>query len=100
MTAGPCKRTSLPPTIRKRYSGTPEASSTGIMEDPKRFVVWVYTWITSLPIPDAEMERVIQEFSYEGIVRAVPRYFNSSSFRQEWLERRRRLLGAWKCPVL
>jgi pimeloyl-ACP methyl ester carboxylesterase len=73
---------------------------TGIMEDPKRFVVWVYTWITSLPIPDAEMERVIQEFSYEGIVRAVPRYFNSSSFRQEWLERRRRLLGAWKCPVL
>lgn len=73
---------------------------TGIMEDPKHFVVWVYTWIAIIPISDAEMTRVIQEFSYPGITRAVPRYFNSSSFRQEWLERRRRLLNSWKCPVL
>jgi pimeloyl-ACP methyl ester carboxylesterase len=73
---------------------------TGIMEDPKRFVVWVYTWITKRPISDMEMTRVIQEFSYPGIVRAVPRYFNSSSFRAEWLTRRNRLLGAWTCPVL
>lgn len=73
---------------------------TGVMEDPKRFVLWVYTWITMRPIPDDEMSRVIQEFSYPGITRAVPRYFNSSSFRQEWLERRRRLLGAWKCPMV
>ncbi len=73
---------------------------TGLMEDPKFFTVWVYTWITKLPIPDEEMARLIQEFSYPGIVRAVPRYFNSSSFRQEWLARRERLLNAWKCPVL
>ncbi|WP_233342901.1 alpha/beta fold hydrolase [Burkholderia cepacia] len=73
---------------------------TGIMEDPKRFVLWVYTWITKLPIPENEMARVIQEFSYAGITRAVPRYFNSSSFRQEWLVRRDRLLAAWTCPVL
>ena len=73
---------------------------TGIMNDPKRFVVWVYTWIAIVPVPDAEMARVIQEYSYPGITRAVPRYFNSSSFRQEWLERRRRLLGAWKCPMV
>ncbi len=73
---------------------------TGIMEDPKRFVVWVYTWITTRPISDEVMTRVIQEYSYPGIVRAVPRYFNSSTFRQEWLTRRRRLLKAWKCPVL
>ena len=73
---------------------------TGIMNDPKRFVVWVYTWIAIVPIPDAEMARVIQEFSYPGITRAVPRYFNSSSFRQEWLERRRRLLKSWKCPMV
>jgi pimeloyl-ACP methyl ester carboxylesterase len=73
---------------------------TGIMEDPKRFVVWVYTWVTMLPISDAEMARVIQEFSYPGTRRAVPRYFNSSSFRQEWLERRRRLLASWKCPMV
>ena len=73
---------------------------TGIMEDPKRFVVWVYTWLTKRPIPDDEFTRVIQEFSYHGIVRAVPRYFNSSSFRAEWLDRRNRLMSAWKCPVL
>jgi len=73
---------------------------TGIMEDPKFFVVWVYTWITKIPIPDHEMRRLIQEFSYPGITRAVPRYFNSSSFRQEWLARRNRLLNAWKCPVV
>lgn len=46
------------------------------------------------------MRRVIQEFSYPGINRAVPRYFNSSTFRQEWIERRTRLLPAWRCPVM
>jgi pimeloyl-ACP methyl ester carboxylesterase len=73
---------------------------TGIMEDPKHFTLWVYTWITKLPVPDEEMARVIQEFSYPGIVRAVPRYFNSSSFRSEWLARRKSLLKTWTCPVL
>ena len=77
-----------------------QAPWTGLMEDPKRFVVWVYTWIAKLPIPDAEFERVIQEYSYPGIVRAVPRYFNSSSFRTEWLDRRERLLKSWKCPIM
>ena len=70
------------------------------MEDPKHFALWVYTWITERPISDAIMERVIQEFSYPGITRAVPRYFNNSSFRAEWLERRNRLLHSWRCPVL
>lgn len=73
---------------------------TGVMEDPKRFVLWVYTWITKRPIPDAEMARLIQEFSFPGIVRAAPRYFNSSTFRSEWLQRRNRLLAQWTCPVL
>jgi pimeloyl-ACP methyl ester carboxylesterase len=73
---------------------------TGIMEDPKRFVIWVYTWVTKLPIADDEMARTIQEFSYTGITRAVPRYFNASTFRKEWLDRRNRLLDAWKCPVM
>lgn len=77
-----------------------DAPWTGLMEDPKRFAVWVYTWITILPISDEVMSRVIQEYSYSGIARAVPRYFNSSTFRQEWLTRRRRLLKAWTCPVV
>ncbi|KAJ5300029.1 hypothetical protein N7476_011586 [Penicillium atrosanguineum] len=73
---------------------------TGLMEDPKRFVLWVYTWIAKRKIPDGDMTRVIQEYSYPKVVRAVPRYFNSSTFRKEWLDRRNRLLKAWKCPVL
>ncbi|KAK5456244.1 hypothetical protein LTS15_005563 [Exophiala xenobiotica] len=78
-----------------------DAPWTGIMEDPVRFVVWVHNFVRGKkPLPPNEMERVIQEFSYPGISRAVPRYFNSSSFRIEWLQRRQRLLKAWKCPVL
>jgi pimeloyl-ACP methyl ester carboxylesterase len=73
---------------------------TGLMEDPTRFTVWVYTWIAKRPIPDQEFARVIQEYSYPGITRAVPRYFNSSSFRAEWLDRRNRLLALWKCPIM
>lgn len=77
-----------------------EAPYTGIMEDPTRFVVWVHSWVGNNPIPDDVFVRVIQEHSYPGINKAVPRYFNSSTFRSEWLERRNRLLAAWKYPVL
>jgi pimeloyl-ACP methyl ester carboxylesterase len=28
------------------------------------------------------------------------RYFNSSTFRKEWIDRRTRLLNAWTCPIL
>lgn len=78
-----------------------DAPYTGVMENPIQFVMWVYTFVAGKkPLPESEMERTIQEFSYPGITKAVPRYFNSSSFRQEWLQRRERLLAAWKCPVL
>jgi pimeloyl-ACP methyl ester carboxylesterase len=76
------------------------APRTGIMDDPRHFVVWIYTWISKYPIPDDEMRRTIQEFSYPGTNHAVPRYFNSQSFRQEWLRRRRELLASWTCPVM
>ncbi|KAH8698723.1 alpha/beta hydrolase [Talaromyces proteolyticus] len=71
-----------------------------MMQDPKHFVVWIYTWIAERPIPRNEFVRIIQEFSYPGTVRAVPRYFNSSTFRAEWLDRRNRLLEAIMSPVL
>ena len=77
-----------------------ESPWTGVMNDPKGFVVLLYSSVAKLPIPDAEFARVIQEYSYPRITRAVPRYFNSSSFRAEWLDRRNRLLKSWKCPVL
>ncbi len=76
-----------------------EAPWSGLMEDPKRFAVWVYAFVCNLPVADQDMRRVIQEFSYPGTTRAVPRYFLSSTFRKEWIERRTRLLDAWRCPV-
>ena len=77
-----------------------DAPYTGMMEDPKRLVVLAYTWMVKSAVPDAEIARSIQEFSYPGITHTVPRYFNSSTFRQEWIERRTRLLSQWRCPVL
>ncbi|WP_280438185.1 alpha/beta fold hydrolase [Nocardia carnea] len=77
-----------------------EAPRTGLMDDPRRFVVSLYAWVGKIRIPDAEMRRVIQEFSYEDCHRATPRYFNSATFRQEWIDRRTRLLPAWTCPVM
>jgi pimeloyl-ACP methyl ester carboxylesterase len=89
------------------------APYSGVMANPKEFVLLIYTWMTLKSIPDAEMERVIQEFSYADITRAVPRYFMSSNFQQEWLARRQGgwrqadgkitqhgLLEAWKCPIV
>ncbi|MFG1664198.1 hypothetical protein [Streptomyces sp. Y7] len=43
----------------------------------------------------ADLVRTVQEFSYDGISTAVPRYFNSSSFHQEWIDRRTRLIPRW-----
>ncbi|KAH8698736.1 alpha/beta hydrolase [Talaromyces proteolyticus] len=77
-----------------------DAPWTGVMEDPKRFVVWLYTNAAKRPVSHEDLVRAIQEYSYPGVTRAVPRYFNSSSFRAEWLDRRNRLLTAIKCPVL
>lgn len=77
-----------------------DAPWTGMMEDPIRFVVWFYTWVSQRPVPDDEMVRLIQEFSYPRTTRAVPRYFNSSTFRKEWLARRNGLIDDWKCPVM
>jgi hypothetical protein len=44
---------------------------TGLMENTTRFVVSVYTWASKRPISDDEMARVIQEYSYPGIIRAL-----------------------------
>ena len=59
------------------------APRTGLLDDPKHFVIWAYTWIATRPIPDHDFERIIQEFSYPGIPTCIPRYFHSSTFRAE-----------------
>jgi pimeloyl-ACP methyl ester carboxylesterase len=77
---------------------SPDAPS--MLADARRFVVTAYHLLTERPVSTADLVRTVQEFRYDGISTAVPRYFNSSSFRQEWLERRDRLIPRWKCPVL
>ena len=76
-----------------------DAPWSGLMNHPKRFAVWVYAFVSNLPVADEDMRRVVQEFCYPGTNHAVPRYFLSSTFRKEWIERRARLLDAWRCPV-
>jgi pimeloyl-ACP methyl ester carboxylesterase len=56
-------------------------------------------WAEKYGVSDAEIERMHQEFMYDGIADAVPRYFNASSFRKEWIDRRTHLMAEWTCPV-
>lgn len=66
----------------------------------RQFVATVYTWLTERPVAQQDLLRTCAEFSHPGIATAVPRYFHSSSFRQEWVDRRTRLIRSWQAPVL
>ena len=76
----------------------PELASAvlGSPETPVR----AYTNLTELDIADDDLRRTVAEWRHPGIGWAVPRYFASSSFRKEWIDRRTRLIGAWDFPVL
>ncbi|MCS7482506.1 alpha/beta fold hydrolase [Umezawaea endophytica] len=76
-----------------------EAPWTGLMEDPRRFVVWAYAVMGVRQVSEADLRRTVQEFSYPGVVRAVPRYSMNSTFRKEWIERRADLMPRWRCPI-
>lgn len=71
-----------------------------ILAMPAALVVAAYELLATRPVADADLARTIQEFSYPRIDWAVPRYFNSSSFRKEWLDRRLRLIERWSFPTL
>ncbi len=77
---------------------SPEAPA--MLGNPRHFVTTVYTWLTERPVAQADLVRTMKEFSHPGIASAVPRYFHSSSFRQEWIDRRTRLIRSWTAPVL
>jgi hypothetical protein len=55
------------------------------MRDPLKFVLWLYGWVAATELPEDGLTRVIQEYSFPDINKAAPIYFNSSSFRPEWL---------------
>lgn len=71
-----------------------------ILGDARGFVATAYGWLVARPVAQSDLLRTVAEFSHPGIASAVPRYFHSSSFRQEWVDRRARLIGAWRSPVL
>lgn len=72
-----------------------------ILRDPVNMVIGAYSTAgRSIAKHDLDLEREIQEFAWPQVGWAVPRYFNSSSFRKEWIDRRTRLMQAWTFPLL
>jgi len=71
-----------------------------VLQDPVKMFEWGYGRLCKHPIPKAEVVRAIQEFSRPGTGLAVERYFQSSTFRKDWIDRRTRLIPAWKAPML
>lgn len=71
-----------------------------ILQQPAVLLPRFLGWLCKYPIPREAVVRAIQEFSRPGVGLAVERYFQSSTFRQEWLDRRTRLIDAWRCPTL
>ena len=51
------------------------------------------------PVPPERLEKFKEEMSYPGLPDAVPRYFQSSSFEKERLDRTTRLLRNMRFPV-
>jgi pimeloyl-ACP methyl ester carboxylesterase len=71
-----------------------------ITRDPVRMVISAYASAPGHDIAEADLRREIQEFAWPQVGWAVPRYFNSSSFRKEWIDRRSWLMRSWTFPVL
>jgi pimeloyl-ACP methyl ester carboxylesterase len=71
-----------------------------IVADARLLVVSAYILLTARPVAHHDLVRTVREWSHPHIDWAVPRYFGASSFRQEWLDRRRRLIERWELPVL
>ncbi|MBV8159639.1 MAG: alpha/beta hydrolase [Acidimicrobiia bacterium] len=72
----------------------------GLLAQPAVLVVAAYVLLCARPVADHDLARTIQEWSHPQINWTVPRYFNASSFRQEWIDRRTRLVERWAFPVL
>ena len=57
--------------------------SPATLADARRLVVTAYSLLAERAVKTCDLMRTVQGFSYDGISAAVPRHFNSSSFRQE-----------------
>ncbi len=77
-----------------------EIETREILQDPLRMISYIYRWTCKYPIPRPNIELAVQEFSRKGVGLAVERYFQSSTFRKDWIDRRTRLIPEWKMPIL
>jgi pimeloyl-ACP methyl ester carboxylesterase len=90
----------LHPSLHPQQQLFTSVDAPTVLADARRFVGTAYTWLTTRPVAASDIVRTIEEFSHPGISTAVPRYFHSSSFRQEWIDRRTTLIRSWRAPVL
>ena len=90
----------LHPSLHPQEGLFCSAEAPALLADARRFVATAYTLLTERPVASSDLVRTVEEFSHPGIPLAVPRYLHSSSFRQEWIDRRTTLIGSWTAPVL
>jgi pimeloyl-ACP methyl ester carboxylesterase len=90
----------LHPSLHPQEQLFTSTDATAVLTDARRFVATAYTWLTTRPVETTDILRTIDEFNHPGIAAAIPRYFHSSSFRQEWIDRRTELIRSWAAPVL
>ena len=90
----------LHPSLHPQQALMQSPDAPAMLGESRRFAATVYAWLTERPVAQEDLVRTFAEFSYPGISTAVPRYFHSSSFRQEWVDRRTRLIRSWTAPVL
>ena len=77
-----------------------EIESREILQNPVKVIDHIYRWLCKYPIEQPFVELAVQEFSRPGVGLAVERYFQSSTFRKDWIDRRTRLIPFWKMPML
>ena len=71
-----------------------------IFGDPDFYFEYRLLKMLKNPVPAERLEKFKSEMRYPGLAEAVPRYFQSSSFEKERLDRTSRLLRKMTFPVL
>lgn len=71
-----------------------------IFGDPDYYFDYRLLKMLKNPVSPERLERFKEEMSFDGLADAVPRYFQSSSFEKERLDRTSRLIPRMRFPVL
>jgi pimeloyl-ACP methyl ester carboxylesterase len=90
----------LNPVLHPQEAMFTSRDASSLLADAPEFVATAYSLLTERGVAFDDLRRTVEEFSHPGIASAVPRYFHSSSFRQEWVDRRTELIGRRRSPVL